>query len=85
VELLGRYSNWTYWIDRTESVLRDVSERSWAPAERGIVRKLSSEEVVVLVERYRAGATMIELAEQFEVHRTTVSAHLRRAGEKTGG
>jgi DNA-binding CsgD family transcriptional regulator len=41
--------------------------------------------VVVLAERYRAGATMIELAEQFRVHRTTVSAHLRRAGEKAGG
>jgi hypothetical protein len=55
VELLGRYSKWTYWIDRTDSVLRHVSERSWAPAKRGTVRNLSSEEVVVLVERYRAG------------------------------
>jgi DNA-binding NarL/FixJ family response regulator len=61
-----------------------VSERSSAPAKRGTVRKLSTEEVVVLVERYWAGATMIGLAEQFKVHRTTVSAHLRRAGEKTG-
>jgi DNA-binding NarL/FixJ family response regulator len=54
-----------------------TSQRRRNPPKRGTDRKLSSEEVVVLVERYRAGATMIELAEQFKIHRTTVSAHLR--------
>jgi DNA-directed RNA polymerase specialized sigma24 family protein len=50
---------------------------------RATVRKLSSDEVDVLVERYRSGATMMELAELFNIHRTTVSAHLRRAGVRT--
>jgi len=51
----------------------------------GTVRKLSSQEGVVLVEGYRAGATMIELAEQGKVHRTTVSAHLRRPNQTLPG
>jgi DNA-directed RNA polymerase specialized sigma24 family protein len=50
---------------------------------RGTVRKLSSEEVDVLVERYRSGATMIELADLFKIHRTTVAAQLRRASVET--
>jgi hypothetical protein len=84
MELLGRYSKWTYWIDRTGSLQRLVSREPSVPVRHRRVRKLSIEKVDVLVELYRSGATMIELAEEFKVHRTTVSAHLRRAGEKPG-
>ncbi|MBF6271630.1 hypothetical protein [Nocardia farcinica] len=43
-------------------------------------RKLQPDEVAALVERYRRGASMIELAEEYGAHRNTVEAHLRRAG-----
>ena len=80
MELLGRYSNWTYWVDRTSWMWHHATNRPRGPAVlRATVRKLSSEEVDVLVERYRSGATMAELGELFKIHRTTVSAHLRRA------
>lgn len=43
-------------------------------------RKLEPAEVEALVWRYREGATVYELAEEFGMHRQTVSAHLHREG-----
>ncbi|BDT94114.1 hypothetical protein IFM12275_40900 [Nocardia sputorum] len=43
-------------------------------------RKLQPDEVAALVERYRHGASMMELAEEYGLHRNTVEAHLRRSG-----
>lgn len=43
-------------------------------------RKLMPAEIGELVGAYRRGATVYELAEQFGMHRQTVSAHLRREG-----
>ncbi|WP_157227323.1 hypothetical protein [Nocardia asiatica] len=43
-------------------------------------RKLQPNEVAALVERYRHGASMMELAAEYRLHRNTVEAHLRRAG-----
>lgn len=37
-------------------------------------------EIDKLVDGYRRGATVYELAEQFGIHRQTVSAHLHREG-----
>ncbi len=41
-------------------------------------RKLSPAEIGKLVDFYRRGATVYGLAEQFGIHRQTVSAHLHR-------
>ncbi|MFD6883654.1 hypothetical protein [Rhodococcus sp. NPDC060084] len=43
-------------------------------------RKLERNEIEALVRRYREGATVYELAEEFGMHRQTVSAHLHREG-----
>ncbi|UGQ56905.1 helix-turn-helix domain-containing protein [Rhodococcus pyridinivorans] len=43
-------------------------------------RKLERDEIEALVRRYREGATVYELAEEFGMHRQTVSAHLHREG-----
>lgn len=43
-------------------------------------RMLSSDELVELVEAYRRGAGMNELARRYGVHRHTVDRHLERAG-----
>ncbi|MBF6097827.1 helix-turn-helix domain containing protein [Nocardia cyriacigeorgica] len=43
-------------------------------------RKLEGHEIEALVRRYREGATVYELAEEFGMHRQTVSAHLHREG-----
>ena len=43
-------------------------------------RRLASRELVLLVERYEAGATVYELAGEFGIHRATVGKLLRRQG-----
>ncbi|MFK4102929.1 hypothetical protein ACI2L1_23145 [Streptomyces sp. NPDC019531] len=43
-------------------------------------RMLSPDEVAELVEAYRRGAEMNELARRYGVHRHTVDRHLERAG-----
>jgi len=42
--------------------------------------RLSAGQVADLVEGYRAGRTVYELADHFGLHRVTVSAHLHRQG-----
>lgn len=51
-----------------------------AVRERQIQRRLTAEQVDQLLDEYRAGASMKDLANQWRLHRTTVAAHLRRAG-----
>ena len=41
---------------------------------------LNPQQVGRLIERYREGATVYDLAEEFRVARTTVSKHLKNAG-----
>ena len=48
---------------------------------RQVQRKLNKVELDQLVTGYQSGATVYELAEQFGVHRNTVSASLKRQGE----
>jgi transposase len=43
-------------------------------------RKLSTDKLGELVDRYRRGALASELAERFGIHRQTVVAHLKREG-----
>jgi DNA-directed RNA polymerase specialized sigma24 family protein len=44
--------------------------------------RLNPDQVERLVERYKAGATTYQLAEEFGCNRNTVSDHLKRAGVK---
>lgn len=43
-------------------------------------RRLSQEQLARLAERYLEGATVYELADQFNVNRRTVANHLKREG-----
>jgi hypothetical protein len=81
VELLGRYSNWAYWTDRTRALAENRANRvNRARIPRGRARRLTQDEASALADGYQAGATVHELAAQFKIHRTTVSGHLRRQG-----
>ena len=44
------------------------------------LRRLSTGEVEGLIEKYRSGATVKTLAEEYAIHRSTVMDHLRRHG-----
>lgn len=84
--LTGRYSNPADPLHR----LADLDLCTDDPAEvrtttaiardRRAGRRLGAEDVADLVARCEAGATVRELAEQFGIHRVTVTAQLRRAG-----
>ena len=43
-------------------------------------RRLTADQIAELVDRYRSGKTMKELASEFGIHRTTVSSHLTEQG-----
>ena len=43
-------------------------------------RRLRDRRIKILVDKYLVGASVDTLAERFQVNRTTVLAHLRRAG-----
>ena len=43
-------------------------------------RRLTGAQVIEMVQRYEAGATVYELAVEFDCHRTTVSARPKKAG-----
>jgi hypothetical protein len=43
-------------------------------------RRLAADQIAALVEAYRSGKTMKELASEFGIHRTTVSSHLNEHG-----
>lgn len=45
-------------------------------------KQFDKDEVSQLVAHYQAGATVYELADQFDCHRTTVSDHLKSRGVK---
>ena len=82
MDLLGRYSNRTSWIKRIPSPPKvAIRNRSTTVRTRGpVARKLSSQQVTELVKAYQEGQTVYALADQFGIHRTTVSAHLHRRG-----
>ena len=82
VELLGYYSKWTYWKERTDRIFRYTIRKSSNPAIllQNHHRKLSAAQIGQLVEQYQAGATVYELATAFKIHRVTASQHLQRSG-----
>src|ERR1700758_5619023 len=48
-------------------------------------RKLSPDEQVELAALYQAGASMLELARKYRIHRQTVARHLKREGVELRG
>jgi AraC-like DNA-binding protein len=69
-------------LSRAESTVGEVRGRR--RRRRQVVRlqdqrRLVAAEIGDLVHGYEAGATILELAGRFEISRTTVMAHLRRA------
>jgi hypothetical protein len=81
VELLGRYSNLEKWASAVQNLPKQYEYgRNERTVDRGRVRRLSEDDVARLVADYQSGLTVYELADQFKIHRATVSAHLHRRG-----
>ena len=79
---MGSYSNPSV-VSRIQSILagqNDDRPSSRPHQSRQFQRRLSAEEVAELVDAYEEGATQRELAVRFGIYRTTVAAHLDRAG-----
>jgi DNA-directed RNA polymerase specialized sigma24 family protein len=77
---MGRYLNPCDQGQRLRDLLEIVplEPQNVNPRAKRRVRKLPPVEVERLVMRYRAGATMGELAADFGIHRETVGLHLKR-------
>jgi len=85
VELMGRYSNQGWRVDRLSRLtsLQPASAVACAePRTSGQQqRRLSKGDVALLVKAYRSGSSVKTLAAEIQIHRTTVMNHLERAGE----
>jgi hypothetical protein len=83
VELLGRYSKHTRSLEKFEDLLELVPSGE-PPVPRSPRKqaqsRLQEAEAKALVAGYVAGSTVYELADQFGVHRHTVSEILERRG-----
>lgn len=62
---------------RAESVAGPTDRRGPGPQRQ---RRLNPAEVDQVVAEYESGAPMVELACRWNIHRTTVAAHLDRRG-----
>jgi len=85
VELLGRYSNHDIASQLRQVLAGQKSDRPPARTTRSLRKKqiqhrLEPEEVDQLLECYRAGAKINELATEFAINRNTVMKHVERAG-----
>jgi AraC-like DNA-binding protein len=84
VDLLGCYSKRTSWTKRLHQLPEPTpSDQAFTVRPRATVATLSTTEIAELVDSYRSGATVKDLAARFGVHRTTVTQHLRRDGTTT--
>ncbi len=84
MDLLGRYSNHESPL---KAIRRALSKCGTGETEllpdrepKQAQRRLSQTEVAALVGHYRAGRSLKDLAQDFQVHRGTVAAHLDRHG-----
>lgn len=82
---MGRYSN----PDNVTTLQRILAGHKPArlparptrsPRQKQAQHRLESEEIARLLERYRAGVKIDDLAAEFAVNRNTVMEHVRRAG-----
>jgi lambda repressor-like predicted transcriptional regulator len=84
VALRGRSSNQLILVARLAkelpNLLRQRPQRSTPHEQRQTQRRLTAEQVIQLVREYEADDDMTVLANRWQLHRTTVAGHLRRAG-----
>jgi site-specific DNA recombinase len=82
VDLLGAYSNHSEQGERLRGLLKMVPSGPPEAVPRTIrrQRRLSQEQVHELIDSYRLGICVNDLAAQFEIHRSTVFDHVNRAG-----
>jgi len=85
VELVGVYSNHATTSGRFSELRKRIEESPERAAVRRIrrqkaPRRFSGEEIAELVQGYRDGLTIYELAIQFGIHRQTVSSALEAEG-----
>lgn len=81
MELLGSYSN-TKDLARLQRLLRLPADRKPSKASKPKQRqtRLRPEQVDELVRLYEEGRQLVDLAEQFKIHRRTVAKHLQARG-----
>ncbi len=83
VELIGRYSNPCEQGERLrdlEEMVPKGSPKVGAGPRKQVHRRLRSAEIERLVAGYLDGLTVYQLADQFPIHRATVSLLLERQG-----
>lgn len=80
---MGRWSNLSEQGERLKTLVEIVPSGPIGPfvrTKKQVQRRLRPAEIAKLVSDYRRGATVYELAEQFSIHRNTVSGILEREG-----
>jgi hypothetical protein len=83
VEVLGRYSNLCDQRERLRNLLQIVPEgppNVNLRTSKQFQNRLEPAEIHLLKQAYRSGATLRDLARDFEIHRTTAMELLERAG-----
>jgi hypothetical protein len=83
VEVLGRYSNLCDQEKRVRKVLEIVPDgppKVNARSPKQHQRRLTAPEIQKLKLAYKSGATLRDLAKEFQIHRTTAAEVLERAG-----
>jgi len=81
VEIIGRYSNHCEQGERLQHLVEMAPNglsRADVQTKKQIHRRLRPPEIDELVASYRAGATVYQLANEFQIHRATVSLLLER-------
>ena len=82
VDFLGRYSKRTSWTKRVARLPETTADDQPGAVHRQpvTVKTLPAAGVAALLDDYRAGASVNDLAAQFGIHRATVAQHLHRNG-----
>jgi transposase-like protein len=77
---MRRYSNPDFARNLTRVLDSPSGQLPRRSKRRQIQRQLDQEDVGRLVEAYAAGTPLADLARTFGIHRSTVSAHVKRRG-----
>lgn len=83
VEVLGRYSNLREQGERIHELLEIVPKANVEVdlrTPKQLQHRLETSEIQRLEQAYESGATLRELAREFQIHRTTAADLLERAG-----
>jgi DNA-binding CsgD family transcriptional regulator len=75
-------TNRSFWTNRLASLPKVAASNETTTVRRYTTTapRLSPQQIIELVKAYENGQTVYALADQFGIHRTTVSAHLHRQG-----